>query len=131
MPSHRTGTPEDMDRVATFLEANPFASAMMIHQGPHGEQQAWQARHQGLRLLPRRRHLRIREHHRPLGTQQWRHTSTRRCRHHPQSPVYTRSADPEKKSGGEEFGQDLIAGIAEAFGFDGSLFKSPRQTSAW
>jgi hypothetical protein len=43
----------------------------------------------------------------------------------PQSPVYTRSADPEKKSGGEQFGQDLVAGIAEAFGFDGSLLKSP------
>ena len=38
VPSHRTGIPEDMDRLATFLEANPFASAMMIHQGPHGEQ---------------------------------------------------------------------------------------------
>lgn len=38
MPSHRTATPEDMDRFAIFLEANPFASAMMIHQGPHGEQ---------------------------------------------------------------------------------------------
>lgn len=38
MPSHRTGTPEDMDRLATFLEVNPFASAMMIHQSPHGEQ---------------------------------------------------------------------------------------------
>ena len=26
VPSHRTGIPEDVDRLATFLEANPFAS---------------------------------------------------------------------------------------------------------
>ncbi|MGV0042016.1 transglycosylase family protein [Mycobacterium colombiense] len=45
----------------------------------------------------------------PLGTQQ--------------SPFYVMPA--QGNSGGEQLGQDFVSGIAEVFGFDGSLFKNP------
>ncbi|OBK92372.1 hypothetical protein A5646_03465 [Mycobacterium sp. 1245499.0] len=44
----------------------------------------------------------------PLGTQN--------------SPFYVKSA---QSSGAEQLGQDFVSGIAEVFGFDGSLFKNP------
>jgi hypothetical protein len=107
-----------MDRLATFLEANPFASAMMIHQGPHGEQRGVaggtkvSGSYFGAATYASESTM---VHWAPSsgGTPLQGGVGTT-----PQSPVYTRSADPEKKSGGEQFGQDLVAGIAEAFGFD-------------
>ena len=100
MPSHRTGTPEDMDRLATFLEANPFASAMMIHQGPHGEQRGVaggtkvSGSYFGAATYASESTM---VHWAPSsgGTPLQGGVGTT-----PQSPVYTRSADPEKKSGG-------------------------------
>ncbi|OCB15075.1 hypothetical protein [Mycobacterium intracellulare] len=47
----------------------------------------------------------------PLGTQN--------------SPMYVMPAQP---SGGQQLGQDFVSGIAEVFGFDGSLFKNPMDT---
>ncbi len=44
----------------------------------------------------------------PLGTQN--------------SPFYVKSA---QSSGAEQLGQDFVSGIAEVFGFDGTLFKNP------
>ncbi|WP_304442336.1 transglycosylase family protein, partial [Mycobacterium sp. E1747] len=44
----------------------------------------------------------------PLGTQN--------------SPFYVM---PAQSSGAEQLGQDFVSGIAEVFGFDGSLFKNP------
>lgn len=48
----------------------------------------------------------------PLGTQQ--------------SPLYVMPA--QQNSGGQQLGQDFVSGIAEVFGFDGSLFKNPMDT---
>lgn len=47
----------------------------------------------------------------PLGTQN--------------SPMYVMPAQP---SGGQQLGQDMVSGIMEMFGFDGSLFKNPMDT---
>jgi hypothetical protein len=41
-----------------------------------------------------------------------------------QSPMYVQPA----MSGGQQLGQDMVSGIAEMFGFDGSLFKNPMDT---
>lgn len=47
----------------------------------------------------------------PLGTQN--------------SPMYVMPAQP---SGGQQLGQDMVSGIMEMFGFDGTLFKNPMDT---
>lgn len=48
----------------------------------------------------------------PLGTQQ--------------SPYYVMPA--QGQSGGQQLGQDMVSGIMEMFGFDGTLFKNPMDT---